>query len=378
MSKIPGVADVALSTVPGKPELQFTADRSKASVYGLTSTTVGNAIRTLVSGSNASVYNDPGKEANIVVRLRPEDRTRVDDILGLTLATPSGQIVPLRNLVSTANGSGPSVITRLNRQTQIIVGANIVGRTQADVLTDLRPVLTQMQPKFPSGVTWQFGGQIQNTQDALNTLFFSFALSLIFMYIVLASQFGSFTQPIVLMLALPFAFTGAFAALLLTKTGGDMTALIGMMLLMGLAVKNSILLVDFTNRLRAQGMNRTEALLTAGPVRLRPVLMTSMALILGMLPVSLGLGAGGSFRAPMAIGVIGGLVTSTILTLLFVPVAYSVLDITLGWIKSIRAPSISVGRKSDLPKRSIWARLMPSRSRPTEPVSLGASESEDL
>jgi predicted RND superfamily exporter protein len=142
------------------------------------------------------------------------------------------------------------------------------------------------------------------------------------------------------MLALPLAIMGAFIALLVTRTGADMTAVIGLILLMGLAVKNSILLVDFANRLRAQGMSREDALLTAGPVRLRPVLMTTLSLILGMLPVSLGLGAGGSFRAPMAIAVIGGLISSTILTLLLVPVAYSLMDIGLERIKSgkIRIP----------------------------------------
>jgi HAE1 family hydrophobic/amphiphilic exporter-1 len=145
------------------------------------------------------------------------------------------------------------------------------------------------------------------------------------MYMVLASQFGSFTQPIVLMLALPLAIIGAFGALIVTGTPADMTAVIGLILLMGLAVKNSILLVDFANRLRAQGMTRAEALLIAGPTRLRPILMTTASLILGMTPVALARGAGGSFRAPMAIAVIGGLITSTLLTLLIVPVFYDVL-----------------------------------------------------
>jgi HAE1 family hydrophobic/amphiphilic exporter-1 len=262
-------------------------------------------------------------------------------------------------LATVVNGSGPSVINRLNRQTQITVGANLVGRTQAQVLADLRPKLAQM--KFPAGITSRFGGQIQQTQDSFNTLIFSLTLSVIFMYIVLASQFGSFTQPLVLMLALPFAIFGAFAALLLTRTGADMTALIGMMLLMGLAVKNSILLVDFANRLRAQGMSRTQALLTAGPVRLRPVLMTTMALILGMLPVSLGAGAGGSFRAPMAIAVIGGLITSTVLTLLFVPVAYTLLDGAIERVKNhqVRIPILTpVGRALGRGLSAIGTRIL--------------------
>jgi HAE1 family hydrophobic/amphiphilic exporter-1 len=160
-------------------------------------------------------------------------------------------------------------------------------------------------------------------------------MSVIFVYMVLASQFGSFTQPLVLMLALPLSIIGAFLALLIVHFTFDMTAMIGIILLMGLVTKNSILLVDFTNRLRDQGMPRDQALLTAGPIRLRPILMTTLSLILGMLPVALGLGAGGSFRAPMAVAVIGGLITSTLLTLILVPVAYSIVDSLLArWKKS--------------------------------------------
>lgn len=331
ISAVPGIADVALSTEPGKPEVQLQIDRNRAALLGLNSTTMGNTISTLINGTTASRFQDPGKEADIVVRLRPEDRSRLSDILSLTMPTTGGQVVPISDVATLVNGSGPSVITRLNQQTEITVGANTLGISQAQAVAAIRAKLAQIQ--LPSDVTMQFGGQVQQTQNSLDTLVFSLTLSVIFMYMVLASQFGSLTQPIVLMLALPLAIIGAFGALLITHTGADMTAVIGLILLMGLAVKNSILLVDFTNRLRAQGMSRQEALLTAAPVRLRPVLMTTLALILGMLPVALGLGAGGSFRAPMAIAVIGGLVTSTILTLLIVPVAYSILDSIMNAFK---------------------------------------------
>lgn len=338
MEGIPGLADIDRSNEPGKPELRIDVDRSKAALYGLSTSSLGTTIRSLVSGETASRYRESGKEADIVVRLRPEDRERLDDILSLTIQSPSGQLVPLRNVATITSSTGPSVITRQNRQTQITVGANTVGRSQAQVVSDMRERLTQM--RLSSDITVRFAGNVQQTQNSLNTLISSLLLSVLFMYMVLASQFGSYTQPLVLMLALPLAIMGAFIALLVTRTGADMTAVIGLILLMGLAVKNSILLVDFANRLRAQGMSRQEALLTAGPVRLRPVLMTTMALILGMLPVSLGLGAGGSFRAPMAIAVIGGLISSTILTLLLVPVAYSLMDIGLARLKSskIRIP----------------------------------------
>jgi HAE1 family hydrophobic/amphiphilic exporter-1 len=325
MAGIPGLADIDRSNEPGKPELRIEVDRNRAALLGLSTSSMGSTIRSLVAGETVSRYREAGREADIVVRLRPEDRDRIDDILSLTIQSPSGQAIPLRNVATITRTSGPSVITRLNRQTQITIGANTVGRSQAQVVADMRERINQM--RLPSDVTVRFAGQVQQTESSLNTLIGSLTLSIIFMYMVLASQFGSFTQPIVLMLALPLAIIGAFGALLVTRTGADMTAIIGMILLMGLAVKNSILLVDFTNRLRAQGLSRQEALLIAGPTRLRPILMTTLSLILGMTPVALGLGAGGSFRAPMAIAVIGGLITSTLLTLVIVPVFYSILDI---------------------------------------------------
>ena len=326
MAGVQGLADIDRSNEPGKPELRIVVDRNRASQYNLTTSSMGSTIRALVSGETASRYREPGKEADIVVRLRPEDRSRLDDIMSLNIQTPSGQMVPLRNLATVTSSSGPSVISRLNRQTQIGIGANTVGRVQALVVADMRERLNQM--RLPANVTVRFGGQVQQTADALNTLIGSLALSVLFMYMVLASQFGSFTQPIVLMLALPLAIIGAFGALVITGTNADMTAVIGLILLMGLAVKNSILLVDLANRMRAQGMTPVEALLVAGPTRLRPILMTTASLILGMTPVALARGAGGSFRAPMAIAVIGGLITSTLLTLLIVPVFYDMLVTT--------------------------------------------------
>jgi HAE1 family hydrophobic/amphiphilic exporter-1 len=323
MAGIPGLADIDKANEPGKPELRIIVDRNKASLYNLNTSTMGATVRALVSGETASRYRETGREADIVVRLRPEDRSRLDDILSLNIQAPGGQQVPLRNLATIQSSTGPAVITRLNRQSQINIGANVIGRSQAQVVADMRERMKQMQ--LPVDVTWRFAGQVQQTQDSLNTLISTLTLSVIFMYMILASQFGSFTQPIVLMLALPLAIIGAFGALLITRTGADMTAVIGLILLMGLAVKNSILLVDFANRLRAEGKTRVEALLIAGPTRLRPILMTTMSLILGMLPVSLGLGAGGSFRAPMAIAVIGGLITSTLLTLIVVPTFYNLL-----------------------------------------------------
>ena len=328
IADVPGLVDLDRSSQPGKPELHVDVDRQRASRVGLSTAAVGATVRTLINGTTASRYREKGREADIVVRLRPEDRSRLDDILSLSLPSNTGQIVPLRNVASVSSSTGPTTIRRLNRQPQIVVGANNVGRTQGAVMNDVRARLAKVQ--LPPGVTITSGGTTEMMSESFNSLLFSMLLSVVFVYMVLASQFGSFTQPFVLMLALPLSIIGAFLALLMVHFAFDMTAMIGIILLMGLVTKNSILLVDFANRLRAQGMSRDEALLTAGPIRLRPIMMTTLSLILGMLPVALGLGAGGSFRAPMAVAVIGGLITSTLLTLVLVPVAYSIMDILLG------------------------------------------------
>ncbi len=321
---MPGVVDLGSTYQPGKPELHVDVDRERAARLGLSTAAVGATVRTLVNGDTASRYRDPGREADIVVRLRPEDRARLQDILDLTLMTPTGQIVALRNVATLSNASGPTALERLNRQPKISIGANVLGRAQQSVANDIQARVNQLQ--LPPGVTVEFGGQVQQFTESFQSLLISLLLSVVFVYMVLASQFGSFTQPFVMLLALPLSLLGAFLALLLTGIPFDMTAMIGIIMLFGLVTKNSILLVDFTNRLRKGGMTRDQALLAAGPIRLRPILMTSLALILGSLPVALGLGAGGSFRQPLALVVIGGLITSTILTLLLVPTAYALLD----------------------------------------------------
>ncbi|MGB8645061.1 MAG: efflux RND transporter permease subunit [Anaerolineae bacterium] len=333
---VPGVVDLGRSYQSGKPELHVNVDNNRAAQLGLNTTVVGAAVRTLVNGDVVSRYQDPGREADIVVRLRPQDRTRIQDILDLSLTTATGQIVPLRNVATLTNASGPTALERLNREPKITVAANILNRAQQSVVNDIQARVNKLQ--LPAGVRVNYGGQVQQLSEGFSSLLVSLLLSVVFVYMVLASQFGSFTQPFVMMLALPLSLLGAFLALIITGIPFDLTAMIGIIMLFGLVTKNSILLIDFTNRLRKQGMSRDQALLTAAPIRLRPILMTSFALILGSLPVALGLGSGGSFRQPLSLVVIGGLITSTILTLLLVPVAYSLMDILLGRLG--RAPSV--------------------------------------
>jgi HAE1 family hydrophobic/amphiphilic exporter-1 len=331
---VPGLVDLARSYEPGKPEMQIVVDRQRAADFGLTTAQIGSTVRMLINGQKASRYRLDGDEADILVRLRPEDRQNTAGLLSLYVSTPRGTPIPLGSVARLEQASGPTQILRENQQREIIVGANTLGRTQNEVVQDIRKRL--QRASLPPGVAVSYGGQTQRMQESYRSLLTAMLLAVIFVYMVLASQFGSFTQPFVIMLALPLSFVGAFLALFLTDKPLDMMAMIGMIMLMGLVTKNSIMLVDFTNQARRRGLSRDEALLEAGPLRLRPIIMTTLALIVGMFPVALGVGAGGGFRATMAIAVIGGLITSTLLTLLLVPAAYALLDDVINFLRSPR------------------------------------------
>jgi HAE1 family hydrophobic/amphiphilic exporter-1 len=258
-----------------------------------------------------ATFRGKGNEADIRVQLREDDRQELDQLLDLQVPTQRG-FVPLRQIAHLEAASGPTQLTRVDRQHAVVIGANTTGRPESDVVADVAAMMDAAV--FPAGASYKFTGQQEMQSEAFRSMGLAMLLSVVFVYMVLASQFGSFIQPFVIMLALPLAIIGGLLALLAFGMPLDMTALIGLMLLMGLVTKNSILLVDLTNRLRREhGLAITDALTHAGPIRLRPILMTTLALILGMLPVAIGLGSGSDFRQPMAIVVIGGLITSTIL-----------------------------------------------------------------
>ena len=320
LSSIAGLADVENNLKTGKPEMRIEVDPARAAQFGLSPAYVGATIRTLLTGDIASTYRGEGPEAEIRVRLQESDRNNLEDVLNYKLLTPTGQLAPLRNVATLTTGAGPTSISRIDRLATATIGANFTDRSVADVEKDVEAMLATIQ--LPGGVTAELGGQAAQQKDAFNDLYMALLLSVIFVYMVLASQFKSFTQPIIIMIALPLSVIGAILALLLTNHPMDMTAMIGFIMLMGLATKNSILLVDFANKEHEKGAPADKAMRMAGPIRLRPILMTAISLILGMVPVAMGLGAGGDFRAPMAIAVIGGMTTSTLLTLFIVPLAY--------------------------------------------------------
>ncbi|MDO8568334.1 MAG: efflux RND transporter permease subunit [Dehalococcoidales bacterium] len=321
---VPGITDVDKSLPAPEPEMQIVVDRQRTAQNGVSAATVGSTIRTLVSGTSPTQVDWNDQRLNVNVQLRDQDLQDISSILDLSVAAPNGTLYPLRSMAHLEQGTGPTILERQDRQGQITVGANLEGRSQGAVTPDVQKALSSIS--LPAGVTWRFSGQQAQTQTAFGGLFFALVLGLIFVYMVLASQFGSLIHPVTVMVALPMSAIGAVLALVAVHADLTIVAMIGIILLMGLATKNSILLVDFIIRYRKQGKSRTEAVLTAGPVRLRPIVMTTLAIILGMVPTALGLGAAGAFRAPMAIAVIGGIFSSTLLSLVVVPVAYTLMD----------------------------------------------------
>ncbi len=321
--QISGLVDIDTTYTPGKPELQFLLDPTKAGDLGLTNDDIATSVRTLIEGDTATTFRQSGEDTDIVVRLQPGDRAGVEDIRAISVPTTSGN-TPIGALVDVELTTGPTTIRRYNRLTEVLIGANVVDRNINEVRQELQARLDQID--LPEDVEVGFVGEVADQQEGFATLLVAMGLSILFVYMVLASQFGSFFQPFVIMLAMPFSFIGSFLALRLVGLELDIFGMIGLIMLMGLVVKISILLVDFTNRLRQGGMPKHSALEHAGAIRLRPILMTALSLIAGSLPIAIGLGEGSEVRRGLSIVVIGGMVTSTLLTLLVVPTAYSLLE----------------------------------------------------
>jgi hydrophobic/amphiphilic exporter-1 (mainly G- bacteria), HAE1 family len=329
MGQVPGLVDIDTNFKPGKPELRFVADPVRIGEVGITNNDIATSVRALVNGERATVLRQNGQDTDIVVRLRPEDRSSADSLRNIIIPTRSGP-VPLTALGSAELASSPTSIRRYDRLNQVIIGANLAeGRNLGEAQADVQARLDALG--IPADVQTSFTGLAAQQSEGFEGLFIAMGLSVLFVYMVLASQFGSFTQPLVIMVAMPFSFIGAFLALRLAGLALDITGMIGLIMLLGLVVKNSILLVDFANRLRRAGLPKHGALELAGAIRLRPILMTTLALVAGALPVALGIhiigtGEGGEFRKGLATVLIGGLLTSMFLTLLVVPTAYSLME----------------------------------------------------
>ncbi len=324
MRTIPGIADVDMKYSPGKAELQVAIDRARAADLGLPVAAIALTLRTALEGDDTSKLRQGDDEIPIRVRLQETDRKTERDVLSVSLASRKG-VVTLADVAKLVRGDGPQEITREDRVRQIAIWAAPHGRSLGDVAADMQKKLATID--FPPGYSLRYDGQIKQMNETNDAAGLALLLGVVFIYIVLASQFESFIHPLTIMLTLPLAMIGAIVALFISKSTMSMGSMIGIILLMGLVTKNAILLVDRAiERVREHGQSPADAILAAGPERLRPILMTSAAMVLGMLPTALSHGEGSEFRAPMATAVIGGVISSTFLSLLVVPAFYLAIE----------------------------------------------------
>jgi HAE1 family hydrophobic/amphiphilic exporter-1 len=331
MSAVPGVADVETSLEKSKPELLVRVDRQRASDLGLNVAGIATTLRAAVGGDVASVIEDAaGDSHDVRVRLRGDQRRFSSELLDLTVPTDKDDangdktLVALRQAVTMQPGTGPSTIRRKDLQREVRLSAANSDRSLGEVMGDVDAAIGRLN--LPPGYDVVPGGDAEELKSMFFNMLQTLGLAIIFIYLILASQFGSFFHPFAIMLSLPLSLVGVALALLGTGDTLNMMSMIGLIMLMGLVTKNAILLIDFTNQARAKGMARDEALVKAGSTRLRPIVMTTLAMIFGMLPLAFAIGAGAELRAPMARAVVGGLITSTLLTLVVVPVVYTYLD----------------------------------------------------
>jgi HAE1 family hydrophobic/amphiphilic exporter-1 len=331
MQATQGVADIETSLEKSKPELRVRVDRARASDLGIGAGVIATTLRAAVAGEVASrIEDEQGDTHDVRVRLKPEQRRYAEDLLGLTVPSDKDddrgdkELVELRQVAAADPGTGPSTIRRKDLQREVRISANPDGRSLGEISADIEAAARRIQ--LAPGYDIVHGGDAEELKDMFANMFQALFLAVVFIYLILASQFGSFTHPLSIMLSLPLSLFGVAVALLATRDTLNIMSMIGLIMLMGLVTKNAILLVDFTNQARAQGVARDEALIKAGSTRLRPIVMTTLAMIFGMLPLAFAIGAGAEMRAPMARAVIGGLITSTLLTLVVVPVVYTYLD----------------------------------------------------
>jgi hydrophobic/amphiphilic exporter-1 (mainly G- bacteria), HAE1 family len=325
LANIPQLVDLNSDYRAPKPEIQIQIDRERASQLGANTLQIASAMRGLVDGDIASRFRQGENLYDIRVLANDSTRDDLDRLSKVYVPTMRGGLITLDQVAKFKVVNGPTQIKRKDRVRQVTVVSNILQGAALNQIT--REVQTRLNAiDLPKDVTYDFGGQVETNAEMFQTLTLSLGLAIVFVYMILASQFGSFLQPFSLMLALPLSVVGAILGLLAANKLFDMVAFIGLIMLMGLVTKNSILLIDYTNVLRRRGLGRTEAILEAGATRLRPILMTSLAMILGMIPVAFGLGASSNFRAGIGFTIIGGVISSTVLTLVIVPVFYVIID----------------------------------------------------
>ncbi len=325
MLTVPGVTDAQLSRKPGLPEMLLNVDRAKASSMGLNISDVADTMETAVGGRRASFYREEGDEYDILVRLQEADRMDINQVGQIPITTPGGQTIPAESIVKMGRHEGPISINRADQERVIAVTGSIADRDLGSVVHDLDASLASIS--VPTGYEIEFGGEWEEQQKAFGELTFAAILALLLVYMVMASQFESLRDPFIILLSIPLAGIGVTGLLLITNTTFNIQGFLGIIVLVGIVVNNAIVLIDYINLLRREyHIDLRESIMQAGRHRLRPILMTTITTVLGLVPMSLGIGEGGELQAPLARTVIGGLVTSTMITLVVIPVIYMILE----------------------------------------------------
>lgn len=330
LSKIPGAAETKLSVEKGTPEINVKVDRDKMAALGLNLQTVGITMQYAFSGNTDAKYRKGQYEYDINVQFQDFDKKNIDDVRNLTFMNNKNQQIKLMQFAEINEGSGPSQLERLNKTTAVSVKAQSIGRATGDIVTDFQNQLDQLEKDGklhrPLGVSYTWAGDQENQSEGFGTLGIALMASIILVYFIMVGLYDSFVYPLVVMFSIPLAVIGAFLALALTNNNLGIFTILGLIMLIGLVAKNAIILVDFTNQMKAEGKSTREALILANHARLRPILMTTIAMVIGMLPIALAGGAGAEWKNGLAWVIIGGLISSLFLTLIIVPVMYQWFD----------------------------------------------------
>ncbi|WP_313755645.1 efflux RND transporter permease subunit [Tissierella sp.] len=324
IESVEGTRDVKTSLSDAVPEVEIQVNKENAAIYGLTTSQIASAIRGGASGTIVAKYKDEGDELDIVVRATEDITESLSNLGQLDITTPSGINIPISQVADISIVKGPIQINREDQERVVTVTSQITGRDLRSISLDIEKELKNYE--FPSGYSYKIGGENEQMIDAFKQLLLALVLAIILIYMVMAAQFESLINPFIIMFTIPLAFGGGLLGLFITRKSFGVTAFIGIIMLAGIVVNNGIVLIDYINILRQEGKERFEAIITAGPIRLRPILMTTLTTILGLVPLALGIGEGAEMQAPMAVVVISGLTLSTVLTLVFVPVLYTVFD----------------------------------------------------
>lgn len=324
VKNVHGTRQIETSISKGRPEVKLVVNRDKAIQFGLNTMQIASVIRTSIEGQVTTRYKVSGDEIDVKVQLHEDERKTFEQLKDIKILTPTGVNVPLSSLVNFEMEEGPTDIIRKNQVRYVTVTAELFGRDVGSVTNEIKEKIKNIE--LPNGYSIEFSGQNKQIGESFASLSNALLLSVLLVYMVMAAQFESLVQPFIIMFSVPLAFSGAAIGLALTGRTFNVPAFIGLIMLSGIVVSNAIVLIDYVNQLRRKGMDRTEAIITAGPIRLRPILMTTLTTILCMLPIMLGMGEGSEIQAPLATVVIFGMAFSTILTLVIVPVVYTIFD----------------------------------------------------